>query len=351
MRMKPASVLLLLSMHCFSANADNARNFRAPSWLPTGHLQTIYPAKFADTFEVQYRRERWELPDGDFIDTDWLDDAGQEKSAQTPLVVLFHGLEGNSRSHYAKSLMAAVEKKGWRGAVMHFRGCSGENNRLPRAYYAGDSVEMQNMLTWIKQAAPEAPVFAIGVSLGGNALLKWLGESGGSANDLLRAAAAVSAPVDLAACANALDTGLNRLLYVPTFLPSLRTKALQKARKFPDLLDLEKVSQASTFRAFDTYVTARLHGFKGADDYWAKNSAKPWLKSIKTPTLMLNAENDPFIPASSLPASSAVSEAVTLEVTQAGGHVGFTSAISQDGTWLPQHLLHYFEQTLATPSK
>lgn len=318
--------------------------YRAPIWLPGGHLQTIYPAAFAAAPMVQYRRERWELDDGDFMDVDWLD-TYQAIRNSLPIVVLFHGLEGNSQSHYALKLMSALQAKGWRGVVVHFRGCSGENNRLPRAYYAGDSTDIEMALKRIKQNAPEAPVYAVGVSLGGNALLKWLGESGESAKEMIHSAAAVSAPMDLAACGKALDSGLNRIFYVPRFLPSMRSKALDKARKFPGLLDEDKVSNAGTIREFDTYVTAKLHGFKNADDYWEKNAAKPWLQHIKVPTLILNAKNDPFIPSESLPNSSEISTSVTLEISEEGGHVGFldSSSLSEEG-WLPVRLLDYFEQ-------
>lgn len=330
--------------------------YSAPFWLPNGHLQTIYPAAFASSPKVQYRRERWELDDGDFMDVDWLgiDSHGMDSSdrkikasaqPQAPVVVLFHGLEGNSHSHYALALMSALQAKGWRGVVIHFRGCSGENNRLPRAYFAGDSADIEMALNRVKHTVPKAPIYAVGVSLGGNALLKWLGESGEKAKEIVQSAAAVSAPTDLAACGQALDIGLNRIFYVPRFLPSMRTKALEKARLFPGLLDIEKVNNAATIREFDTYVTAKLHGFKDADDYWAKNAAKPWLPHIKIPTLVLNAKNDPFIPSESLPNQSSVSTSVTLEITEEGGHVGFLdSQFSGHNDWLSEHLLNYFQQ-------
>ncbi len=322
--------------------------YSAPFWLPSGHLQTIYPAVFAPKEKVQYRRERWELDDGDFMDVDWIDnfksDRKDLKNDHMPTVVLFHGLEGSSKSHYALALMANLKAKGWHGVVVHFRGCSGENNRLPRAYFAGDSADIEMALSRVKKTVGNAPVYAVGVSLGGNALLKWLGESGEHAAEIIESAAAISAPADLAASGEALDTGLNRILYTPMFVNSMRPKALEKAHQFPGLLDEEKIKSARTIREFDTYVTAKLHGFKDADDYWAKNAAKPWLPYIKIPTLMLNSKNDPFIPAESLPDQSSVSEAMTLEITEEGGHVGFVSSpFPGNNNWLPQHIIHYFE--------
>lgn len=323
--------------------------YSAPFWLPSGHLQTIYPAAFTAKQQVKYRRERWELDDGDFMDVDWLenDDKGlknKDSENNTPTVVLFHGLEGSSHSHYALALMANLQAKGWRGVVVHFRGCSGENNRLPRAYFAGDSADIEMALSRVKKTVGNAPVYAVGVSLGGNALLKWLGESGEHAAEIIQSAAAISAPIDLAACGEALDKGLNRVFYTPMFVNSMRPKALEKAHQFPGLLDEEKIKSAKTIREFDTYVTAKLHGFIDADDYWAKNAAKPWLSYIQIPTLVLNAKNDPFIPVESLPDQSSVSDTVTLETTEEGGHVGFLSApFPGNNNWLPQHIIHYFE--------
>lgn len=318
--------------------------YTAPFWLPSGHLQTIFPAIFTVKHQVNYRRERWELADGDFMDVDWLVNQNTPNLENAPTVVLFHGLEGSSESHYSLALMANLQAKRWRGVVVHFRGCSGENNRLPRAYFAGDSTDIEMALSRVKELAGKDPVFAVGASLGGNALLKWLGESGGHAGDLINAAAAISAPTDLAACGEALDKGLNRLLYTPMFVNSMRPKALEKARQFPCLLDEVKIKSALTIREFDTLVTAKLHGFINADDYWAKNAAKPWLPYIKIPILIISAKNDPFIPPESLPDQSRVSDSVTLEISAEGGHVGFLSApFPGNNNWLPQRIIRYFK--------
>lgn len=328
--------MLLLS----TAGSAWGSDYVAPGWLPGGHLQTIYATAFIPTSSVIYRRERVELPDGDFLDFDWIDG-----DVQAPVIVLFHGLEGSSSSSYARSLMHMVKARGWSGVVAHFRGTSGEDNRLPRAYYAGDSDEIERMLRHVKSRHPTAPLYAVGVSLGGNALLKWLGEEGQAAAQLVRAAAGVSAPVDLAAAGNALDRGFNQSVYTARFLYTLKAKALRKAAQYPGLLDGEAISAASTFREFDTLVTARLHGFVDADDYWRKVSSKPWLKFIRVPTLVLNAKNDPFLPADALPCEDEVSEAVMLEQPQTGGHVAFPSGpFPGNVRWLPTRLFQFFDQ-------
>lgn len=313
--------------------------YSSPAWLPGGHLQTIYTSLFIPVPDVDYRRERLELADGDFLDFDWVDG-----KAQAPVVVLFHGLEGDSSSGYARSLMHRVKARGWHGVVAHFRGTSGEDNRLPRAYYAGDSEEIERILRHVKTLHPSQPIYAVGVSLGGNALLKWLGERGEAALNLVSRAAGVSAPLDLTAAGHALDSGFNRYVYTARFLSTLKAKGLRKAAQYPELLDAQAIAAATTFREFDTLVTARLHGFVDAEDYWLKVSSKPWLKSIRVPTLVLNARNDPFLPAEALPGVDEVSEAVTLEQPDTGGHVAFPRGpFPGNVEWLPQRLFQHFD--------
>lgn len=317
------------------------RDYVAPSWLPGGHVQTIYATLCIRVPKVKYRRERVELADGDFLDFDWIDG-----DAQAPVVVLFHGLEGDSSSGYARSLMHSVKARGWNGVVAHFRGTSGEDNRLPRAYYAGDSEEIERILRHVKTRYPTQPLYAVGVSLGGNALLKWLGEQGKTALNLISRAAGVSAPVDLTAAGYALDSGFNRYVYTARFLYTLKAKGLRKATLFPELLDAQAIRAATTFREFDTLVTARLHGFVDAEDYWLRVSSKPWLKSIRVPTLVLNARNDPFLPAEALPNVHEVSDAVTLEQPETGGHVAFPRGpFPGTVSWLPQRLLQHFDSS------
>ena len=242
---------------------QHSDHYAAPAWLPGGNLQTIYPYFIRPATKISYRRERWENDDGDFIDVDWLDGP-----ADAPMVVLFHGLEGSSQSHYVLSIMDLLQKNDWRGVVIHFRGCSGLPNRLPRAYHAGDSDEINWILHRIfwesKLLNSETPLYAIGVSLGGNALLKWIGEQGGKARPIITAAAAVSVPLDLAAAGAALDAGFNKF-YTRHFLSTLKYKALEKIGRFPGLLDAHAIAACKTLYEFDNLVTAPLHGFRNTE--------------------------------------------------------------------------------------
>jgi hypothetical protein len=320
----------------------------APRWLPGGHAQTLYAALLMPRARLTYRRERWDTPDGDFIDLDWVEDPSlvtrhSSPGADAPLVVLFHGLEGSSRSHYSTALMDALRNRGMRGVTVHFRGCSGEPNLLPRAYHSGDAREIDWILCRLRAQNVDAPLFAVGVSLGGNALLKWLGETGASAMGVVHRAAAVSAPVNLMISGDALGKGFN-LIYTRNFLMTLKRKALEKHALYPGLINAARVRAASTLREFDDLVTAPLHGFKNTDDYWTRASSKPGLRNIHVPTLVLNARNDPFLPAPALPGTAEVSAAVTLEQPEEGGHVGFVSgAFPGNLDWLPSRVLDFFE--------
>jgi predicted alpha/beta-fold hydrolase len=264
--------------------------------------------------------------------------AATDRHGEPPLVVLFHGLEGSSRSHYARALMHAVAMRGWHGVVVHFRGCSGEPNRLPRAYHSGDSAEIAWILDVLHQR--HAEIHAVGVSLGGNALLKYLGEQGTEARP--RSAAAVSVPYDLAAANRMLSRGIG-LFYSRHFLRSLIPGSLAKARRFPShtgYTQLDAIRNARTLRDFDSAVTAPLHGFKDADDYYARSSCGQYLRGIAVPTLLLHAANDPFLPAAAIPTPDSLPASVRLELSARGGHVGFVDgALPGRLDWLPQRLL------------
>lgn len=315
----------------------NCGGYRAPTWLRGAHLQTIYPLLLKGP-PPRYRRERWDTPDGDFIDVDWLDGA-----PDAPLMILFHGLEGSSRSHYAQSLMHVLRARGWCGVVPHFRGCSGEPNRKARAYHSGDYQEIDWILRRMQTRFPDKRRFAAGVSLGGNALLKWLGKSAETALGVVEATAAVCAPVDLAVAGKALGRGFNRLSYARRFLLTLKPRALAKLRHYPDIIDARRVKSARTLYEFDDAVTAPLHGFRDVDDYWKRASAKPWLWRVRVPTLIINSLNDPFVPAEALPGPAQVSRYVTLEYPDEGGHAGFVSgAFPGNLQWLPRRLLAFF---------
>lgn len=312
--------------------------YRAPWWLPGPHLQTIWPLVRKGA-PPRYRRERWDTPDGDFIDLDW---HTSPTAAGAPLVVLFHGLEGSSRSHYACALMRALAAQGWEGVVPHFRGCSGEPNRLARAYHSGDSDELDWILQRLRRQAGARPLFAVGISLGGNALLKWLGERGNAALPVIDAAAAVCPPLDLTLSGHALAEGFNQL-YTRHFLATLKHKALAKAAQHPGVCDPQRVRAARSLFDFDDAYTAPVHGFDGAADYWRRASSKPWLRGIRLPTLLLCAANDPFVPAAALPTTADLAPAVQFECPPHGGHVGFLATPWPGGIdWLPQRVLNHF---------
>ncbi len=290
-----------------------------------------------------YRRERLNTPDGDFLDLDWVD--AQQPAA--PLVVLFHGLEGSSASHYARALMQAVAAQGWQGVVVHFRGCSGEPNRLPRAYHSGDSAEIGWVLRKLHRT--DRQIFVVGVSLGGNALLKWLGEAGASAGEYISSAVAVSVPYDLAAADTALSSGVG-LLYARHFLRSLIPHTLAKAQRFPGhtgLNHLAAIRTSRTLRQFDDAVTAPLHGFANAADYYARSSSGQYLSGIALPTLLLHAHNDPFLPITAIPDPKHLPACVKLELSRHGGHVGFVNGpLPGHLNWLPHRVIGHFLQHL-----
>jgi predicted alpha/beta-fold hydrolase len=241
------------------------------------------------------------------------------------------------------SLLHELHGQGWSGVVPHFRGCSGDFNRLPRSYHAGDSAEIDWILHRLKGDNPHSRRYAVGISMGGNDLLKWLGEQGGSALDVVDQAVAVSAPVDLQIAARQLDFGWNKLIYTRDFLRTMKRKVLEKISTHGLPLDPLAVRAASTFREIDNIYTAPVHGFRDAEDYWIRSSSKPWLRHIKVPTLLINARNDPFFPGDALPARADVSAAVSLEYPESGGHVGFVSGnFPGHLAWLPRRILRFF---------
>ena len=327
-----------------------AMNYAAPWWLPGGNLQTIWSALYARRFDgapPDFQRERWTTPDADFIDVDFLKSVaptlpasrgslppeGANFSRDGPskncpveeiptLLVLFHGLEGSSASHYGQSFAAFARQHGLAFCVPHFRGCSGELNLAPRAYHSGDHEEIDWILKRLR-ARHNGPIVAVGVSLGGNALLRWAEEAGDEAAKTVRAVASVCSPIDLAASGRAIGRGFNRLVYTRMFINSMKPKALRKLAQHPGLFDGQALAQARDLYEFDNIFTEPLHGFKNTEDYWARGSAKPHLHLIRVPALVVNALNDPFIPAESLPEPHAVGNYVTLWQPEQGGHVGF----------------------------
>ena len=309
-------------------------NYRAPQWLPGGHAQTIWPALYARRRWGQalpLQRERWLTPDGDFVDVD----KQHASHASRPLVVLFHGLEGSSQSHYAQAFADWAAQHDVNFALPHFRGCSGELNHAPRAYHSGDHQEVDWLLQRLRhehQQRGGQSLLAAGVSLGGNALMRWAAEHGLQAKLKADAVASVCSPLDLAQSGQAIGQGFNRQVYTRMFLRTMKPKALAKLTQHPGLFDRQRLMAARDLYEFDNVFTAPLHGFQNTDDYWARASAKPLMKNIAIPALALNALNDPFVPAHSLPQPSDVSASVTLWQPAQGGHVGFAQ-----GGW-PGHV-------------
>ena len=321
-------------------------DYRAPWWLPGGNAQTIYSAKLAKRYvggQPQWQRERWDTPDGDFVDVDWRDDE-MPLPEDAPLLVLFHGLEGSSGSHYAQAYAQETQSRGWRMAVPHFRGCSGEINWAPRAYHSGDFEEIGWILNRFRQQQT-GPVYAVGISLGGNALMRWAGEMGQAATQVVQSVTSVCSPIDLTASGNAIDTGFNKTVYARMFLATMKPRAMQKLQQYPGLFDPEELMAAKTLYAFDNVFTAPLHGFRSTDDYWDRASAKPGLTRVQVPALILNACNDPFVPASCLPTQDQVSDYVTLWQPEEGGHVGFASgAFPADLQEMPWAVMEWMTQ-------
>jgi uncharacterized protein len=305
-----------------------AHHYRAPPWLPGGNLQTIWAATMSRHHlgEVPtFMRERWTTPDADFIDVDHLQRPGPTATTaawKKHHLVLFHGLEGSSASQYAQAFACIALQRGWDYSVPHFRGCSGQLNLAPRAYHSGDFEEVGWILQRLRQRSA-LPLLVVGISLGGNALLRWAQESGDSAASTASAVAAVSSPIDMAAAGKAIDSGFNWLVYSRMFLRTMKPRALAKLAQHPGLFDGEKLQAARTLYAFDNIFTAPLHGFRDTPDYWARASAKPRLNQIKIPALVLNAGNDPFVPSASLPKQAEVGPNVSLWQPAHGGHVGF----------------------------
>ncbi len=299
------------------------KNFRAPTWLPGGQLQTIWPALYSQSHAAPkpaFTRERWASPDDDFIDVDFSTHTTQPDQ---PMLVLFHGLEGSSQSHYAQAFAQWAKELGLPYAVPHFRGCSGEINRKPRAYHSGDFEEIDWILRRVKAREPQRKLIAVGISLGGNALMRWAQEMGAQASQVAQAVASVCSPLDLAAAGHAIGAGFNRQVYTRMFLKTMKPKAMERLALHPKLFNEKALQESRDLYEFDNIFTAPLHGFKNTEDYWARASAKPRMADIQIPALALNAKNDPFMPASSLPQPGSVGKHVTLWHPEHGGHVGF----------------------------
>ncbi|MCD4750422.1 MAG: hydrolase [Thermoanaerobaculales bacterium] len=294
--------------------------FRPSWWLPGPHAQTLIARFLRPKGIVALRRERWETPDGDFLDLDFVDEDGLREDA---LVLVLHGLEGSAHSGYAFQLYSRLEARGIACVGLNFRSCSGVLNRGLRLYHSGETSDPAWVIEELRKRFPARKLGAVGVSLGGNVLLKYLGERGFGTD--LEAAAAMSVPFDLTAGGRFMEQGFARH-YVGRLLRSLKRKVRARADEFGPLIDLERTLSAETFWEFDDAATALLHGFTGADDYYERSSSCRFITDIRIPTLVVHSRDDPFLPSSAIPeAALKANDVMTPVITDSGGHVGFAS--------------------------
>jgi uncharacterized protein len=301
----------------------SAMEYVPARWLPGAHAMTVFASVARPIPRPRATRERWELPDGDFLDLDLLG----APAADAPALLILHGLEGSSRAPYVRGLAALALRAGLAPVALNFRGCSGEPNRLARFYHSGDTGDLDHVIRRLAAARPGRPIVLAGFSLGGNVVVKYLGERGEDLPGEVRGGVGISVPFDLARAARALDgPGFWNLVYRERFLRRLRAKALEKARRFPGRLDAAAIHSARTFAAFDGAVTAPIHGFASADDYWGTCSGGRFVPGVRRPLLLVAAVDDPIVPGETVPVEAArANPSVTLVATEAGGHVGFVS--------------------------
>jgi predicted alpha/beta-fold hydrolase len=312
--------------------------FTPPAWLRNTHLQTCYSVFFGDKPKLPFQRERLDIPDGDFLDIDLL-----INDTQAPIVIACHGLEGCSRAKYMIRLMNVVRDIGWNGVGINFRGCSGEPNRLLRAYHSGDTADVDFVVNTMIQRYPNTPIFLVGYSLGANVICKWLGEQSHSVRSNIRGAASCSAPYDLLASQKIMDSGIRRI-YVEYFLRSLRRKAKEKIKQYPNAFDHQRTAWSFSFKTFDDSFTAPIHGFRDDVDYYTRSSSYQYLHKIQIPTILIHAWDDPFTSAETLPTPETIyNPNLYYFYQQHGGHLGFHDK-DQGSHWLPNQIINWFQQ-------
>lgn len=291
--------------------------YRPPAWMRGAHMQTIHPALFRKVAPVTLHLERLELEDGDFLDLEWSGGKGKR------LAILSHGLEGSTGANYIQAMARALVKRGWDVLAWSLRGCGDEPNRLPAFYHSGKTEDLEFVIRRALGVHPAEGIDLIGFSLGGNLTMKYLGERGGDIHPKIRRAVAFSTPCDLACCSASLGQPENAI-YMERFMKTLRAKVREKHGRFPERFDLTGLEKMRTFAEFDGRFTAPLNGFRDAEDYWKHSSSRPLLPAIAIPTLLVNAENDPFLGPSCYPRVEAEASAfLHLEIPAEGGHVGF----------------------------
>ena len=317
--------------------------FKPAWWCRHPHQQTLWPIFARRRLKVNYHRQRLELKDGDFLDLDWSGPVDHDR----PVVLVLHGLEGSSQSHYIRGVCSVLSQHQFRTCVMHFRGCSGENNRLPRTYHAGETNDLDYVIRWLHRHNPDVPLFAVGYSLGGNMLLKLLGQK--DPEIPLAAAAAISVPFELSQCASRLEKGLSRL-YQHWLVGSMKKTAIRKAYQHNTGLNIPALLKTRTFREFDNLGTAPLHGFRDAEHYYATDSCRQYLLRITTPTLIVQAKDDPFMTQDLLPEEHELGPGIRLELSDRGGHTGFVEGHfpGRSRYWLEIRLARFLTQANST---
>jgi uncharacterized protein len=311
--------------------------YQAPFWLPGGHLQTIFPALLRTAPHLTRQPERLELADGDFLDLEWFNEG------RPRLAILSHGLEASASSTYIQAMAAALIRQGWDVLAWNYRSCSAEMNRLPRFYHSGATEDLHAVIQHALSVHPASQLDLIGFSLGGNMTLKLLGECADERSPRLHRAVTFSVPCDLACSSKTLGSLFNRSVYMKRFIASLTRKIRAKQAQFPDLLDPAGLKGVRTFKQFDDRYTAPLHGFRDAEDYWARSSSRQFLSRIRIPTLLVNAANDPFLGPGCYPrAEAAASDYFHLEIPATGGHVGFSAARPE--SWIESRTIGFLSQ-------
>ncbi len=320
----------------------NVSHYKPAWWLPGGHLQTLWSSFKRRKFSLKTVRERFILPDKDFIDLDWVE---SENNNSGPIVIVMHGLEGSIKSSYVRGILSALKHSGFRAVLMNFRGCSGEHNHTTKAYHAGETGDFDFLIQTLHARYPDTKLAAIGFSLGGNVLLKYLGET--QANNFLSCAVAVSVPFLLNRSADRMQAGFS-IIYQKKLLALLRKKMINKNKLLPLPVDINSIKNIKNFWQFDADITAKLYGFKDASEYYKESSSAHYLSSIEIPTLILHARNDPFLYADAIPLQSMLPACVQLQLSKSGGHVGFVAGSLpwRARYWLEEKIPNYIKNTI-----
>ena len=331
-----------------SDTTDDLGAFVPAWWCRGAHAQTIWAATLCPPPRLAAHEEQWETPDGDFLSLDHVPAA-----AHSPILLTLHGLEGSSKTPIIRRFLRAARDAGWRGLAVNFRSCSGRLNRLARSYHGGDTSDLRWIIQHVTAQYPRAPLCCVGISLGANILLKYLGEEGDRVPAALTAAATISTPFDLAQSAQSFERGFFNRIYMHRLVRSLTRKTRQKLRRYPHLIDRRQLNAIRTIRQFDELVTAPVHGFASAAHYWATSSCRSFLASIRRPTLLINALDDPLVDADTMPRDILTANPYLSAVfPDAGGHTGFVSGTYpwQPKMWAQEKALHFFKQQLGPQS-